>query len=1035
MQGSIHNSPFKNNQYQDQYQDQYYQQDEYQYQSNYNRPDQRTPSRFDDNQNDRRTPNNLAPDYQYQGPSDNYQRNNLSTSQQKQAIYPQPIDVQNRSQSPGSSPLELNYSQNKPPVYQQNQYQSDYQPRSSHKNIIFSPMKQQATSEEIEAARRSQQQNKLSIFPDRNYGSDIGLGNSGYQNRNQINDYQLDPTRGSPIQNQGRSTPQQGQRSIFNEGPDFVGQGQQSQGGGIFGNPFSGQNGHAQDHFQSSPLKNQNIKGAAPIDPALMQSPYRSASPQNVRGGHRLSAGVDISPRKSASPLKSTKPLSVLIGVQLEALLPKQDNLTFAGPERYTQKSDFVAALLQKGQYMDDLLANQFSVVKNAQEVLFNFDKTKLDISRNLVSLETEFLESHTTAETFSKSSPSVSKIERLSKEIDRCKSLSQDALILQDSFKTTVDKDTKRNLPELNQEFDSLLARLYKELQPLERDLGELQRLSRDRNGATQADQKAVLFVAELNFCRDVYLESWNRINNLFLNLSEAYQQRSNELLALVKRYNETYNIADYQSEIRIMEQHQQKTMKINGTLTQMISQTLAKMFLPGDTNLPYMQIKKREQYKKVIQEQQKTVEELKKEIKALKNSIKSYRDPSNAKTLASQRIRYKISDGLSEEIRTTEYRAENTQLVCDVLLNLENDEIIFKDLYQTDKNKKNAKDQKMLMSQVETMEMAAKLKADAEKGGKKAKEDTEKNVDKCCRNFNGLISEYIQIRERLDKYDSNKDVKNALGPLISEFKNKVDLNIKKCMLENQSVIALRYLGGVAESKIVGINVEAFQAEYNKFMATIDKDYKKIDTFILHEKTAQGLLSSCRVKNTELKDLKSKYVLHEKTEPKVNAYVKSLDAIDDNLTLLSECILAAIKIKNTTDELVKASSDIEKNDMRAHLKDERDLLVQAAQYKKNMKSENAKESEVPKRVVEHYCPLFSQMGEIYDVVLKYFYNKEGLLIFKDHNLNKAETLEGLTKFQEDITTLSNPLQDEQTKNLLLKSLPVWQKSISKKLK
>ena len=1035
MQGSIHNSPYHNNQYQDQY----YHQDEYQYQNTYNRSAQRTPSRFDDNPIDRRTPNNLAPDYQYQSSYGNYQRDNLSLSQQKQAIKPQPIDVQNRSQSPGSSPLELNYSQNRPPAYQQNQYQSDYQPRSSHKNIIFSPMKQQATSEEIEAARRSQPQNKLTIFPNRNYESDTAYGTSAYQNRNQINDYPLDPTRGSPIQNQGRASPQQGQRSIFNEGPDYVEQPQKKEEGGFFDNPFFNifkQNGQPQEKVKSSPNKNPNLQGSAPIDPALLQSPYRSASPQNVRGTHRLSAGVDISPqRRSASPLKSTKPLSVLIGVQLEALLPKQDNLTFAGPERYTQKSDFVAALIQKGQYMDDLLANQFSVVKNAQEVLFNFDRTKLDISRNLVSLETEFLESHTTAETFSKSSPSVSKIERLSKEIERCKSLSQDALILQDSFKTTVDKDTKRNLPELSKEFDSLLARLYKELQPLERDLNELQRLSRDRNGAAQAEQKAVLFVAELNFCRDVYLESWNRISNLFLNLSEAYLQRSNELLAMVKRYNETYNIADYQSEIRIMEQHQQKTMKINGTLSQIITQILAKIFLPGDTNLPYMQIKKREQYKKVIQEQQRTVEELKKEIKALKNSIKSYRDPSNAKTLASQRIRYKISDGLAEELRNTEYRAENTQLICDVLLNLENDEIIFKDLYQTDKSKKNTKDQKLLMSQAETMEMAAKLKTDAEKGGKKAKEDTEKNVDKCCRNFNGLISEYIQIRERLDKYDSNRDVKNALGPLISEFKNKVDLNIKKCMLENQSVIALRYLGGVAESKIVGINVEGFQAEYNKFMATIDKDYKKIDTFILHEKTTQSLLSSCRVKNTELKDLKSKYVLHEKTEPKVNAYVKSLDAIDDNLTLLGECILAAIKIKNTTDELVKAATDIEKNDMRAHLKDERDLLLQAAQYKKNMKNEDAKESEVPKRVVEHYCPLFSQMGDIYDVVLKYFYNKEGLLIFKDPNLNKAEALEGLTKFQEDITTLANPLQDEQTKNLLLKSLPVWQKSISKKLK
>jgi len=1032
MQGSLHNSPYNRPP-----QNQYYQQeqDEYQYGSNYNRSAQHTPSHG--YQNDYQNPNNLAPDYQYQGPYGNNQRDNLTLSQQKQAINPQPIDVQYRDQSPGSSPLELHYSNSKPPLHQQNQYQADYQPRASNKGLIFSPMKNQATSDEIEVARRSQTQSKVSIFPNRGFDNEPGLKQSSSQNRLGIpNQISASPLNQSPSNLQGRVTPQQNQRSIFNQGPDFIpGQDQDT-----FGNPFF----NVQSDIRGSPSKDPNTYGQ--IDPALTQSPYRSNSPINVRGSantggrHRLNAGgdqlgVDVTPKKNSPVRTTSKPLTVLNQVQLEALLPKQDNLTFAGPERYTQKTDFVNALIQKGQYMDDLLLNQFSVVRNAQQILLNLDSLKGEITRNLVTLETEFLESHTTAETFSKSSPSVAKIERLSNEIQRCNNLSKDALILEDSFKTTVEKDAKRNLVDLNQEINSLLARIDKELGPLGRDLNELQRLSRDRNQAAQAEQKAVLFVAELNFCRDVYLESWNRINNLFLNLSETFKQRSDELLATVKRYNETYNIADYQSEIRIMEQHQQKTQKINGTLNMMVSQHLSKVFAPGDPNAPYIQIKKRDQYKRDIVAQQKQVEELKKEIKSLKNSIKSYRDPSNAKTLASQRIRYKISDGLAEEIKNTEYKAENTQLICEVLLGLEQDELIFKDLYQTDKSKSKNINEKKLMSQVEVMEVAAKLKADAEKGGKKAKEETEKNVDRCCRNFNGLISEYIQIKERLDRYDSNRDVKAALGPLLSDFKNKLDTQIKKCMLENQSVIALRYLGGVAESKIVAINVEGFQAEYNKFMAAVDKDYKKIETFIKHEKQTQTLLSSCRVKNTELKDLKSKFVLHEKTEPKVAAYLKSLDTIDENLSLLGDCIMAAVKVKNTTEELNKTAADIETNDMKAHLKDERDLLSQAAQYEKNIKNPEVVESVIPKRVLGHYGPMFYQLSQIYDVILKYFYNKEGVLIFRDPNVNKAEVVEGFGKFQSDITTLASVLQDEQTESLLIKALPLWQKNISKKLK
>ena len=420
----------------------------------------------------------------------------------------------------------------------------------------------------------------------------------------------------------------------------------------------------------------------------------------------------------------------------------------------------------------------------------------------------------------------------------------------------------------------------------------------------------------------------------------------------------------------------------------------------------------------RKSISESQKSLGNIKQGVKSLKFAVKSYRDPTNAKHLSFQRLRFKISDALSDDVKKTDYKLENVQAVCDVLGEIEKDEQRFKDIYQSER-----KD-----CQVRVMDRAEKLLSDAEKG---KIDEIERNVDACCGKFNFLIADYIQIKNRLNGHMANPEVQNSLGSLLKSFTAKVDLQLNKCSAWNEKIYKLRYLGSPIEGLVDELNIDAFQNEYYQFVSEVSRDYTNIELFVRYQEPREKLQSSGRRKNERLRDYGSKQI-HEKTADKIRKLTSSLKVIDENLSLLDECFTAAIKVKATVDYLISiANRDLEQGGMRGHLKDERDHLAQTAKLVQHVQTKTTKEYEVTRKVLEWYVPQFLTTCHIYDLLLKYFY-KEGSSIFSSQQ-NKTEVISSFQIFSNNYNNLVRHLSEQYIQNHFNKCLGLWQVNVETK--
>jgi len=714
------------------------------------------------------------------------------------------------------------------------------------------------------------------------------------------------------------------------------------------------------------------------------------------------------------------RPYAILKNIVETPLLPRQETITFEGPERYSVTSDFYTALFKKAEFLLEQLENERDVITNCQVALKAFNAQKTSTIKNLNTLEAEFMQGQGHDESI-KSGQQLKKIENLALEIDNCKKLAQDAEKLEDFFKRgIVSRATRKNIVDFDAEVNSVSDRIVKEANALDEHLRLLREFRKESTNSTRFEQKANQVLSDLNWHKDVYLESWNRIHNIFVNLADHFGQQSPELAQIAKKYNDVFNLSDYQAEIRTMELYQQKIAQIKLALNENAS-FLGGLYQTIDNNSPYIVIRKRDAHEKVIPERKKILENLKREIKTLKYAIKSYRDPSNSKSLASQRIRHKISDSLAEDIKQVNYKVENILLLCDILINIEKEELLFKELYESN----------LPRCQVKLVEKAEKFHTDAQKGNM---EKIANSVDNYCQGFNQLISEYLQIKSRLTNYSGNPEVLSAVGSILRDFIKRVDAQLKVCMALKDKIFKLRYLGSKIETQIDELKIDIFLAEYNQFAQELAKNYTKIETFVQGQDRREKMLSDCRRKNERLKDLASKQS-HEKTDDKIKRSAQSLAAIDENLSLLDECTTAAIKIKGTVDYLFKSTlADLEQGNFRSHLKDERDVLQQTTKLVYTLDSKTSKEYETTKAILNWYCPQFSTICQIYDLILKFFYTKEGTSVFNDPNIHRSEINATFKTFSLDVAELSKTLQEEYVKNQYIKCLEQWQRLVDQRI-
>ena len=459
-----------------------------------------------------------------------------------------------------------------------------------------------------------------------------------------------------------------------------------------------------------------------------------------------------------------------------------------------------------------------------------------------------------------------------------------------------------------------------------------------------------------------------------------------------------------DTQSELRVLEQYQQRIKQINGQLDETLL-SLSNLFQPIESgNVMYVQIQKQSDYKKIIADSKKAVLNLKQEIKTLKSGIKGLRDPTNSRILAAQKAHYELSDKLRDQVKLVQYKAENVSFICDMHLEIEKEEQTFRELYQSEKP----------ICQVKVMDESEKLYSQTEK----IKTDSiKKAVDYCCSRFNYIMIEYIQMKKRIENLMGNNAVRAALGQLLKHFITKIDVQLNKCAMWNERIYKLRYLGSPVEAELDSLNIETLQNEYVQFMMEIGKNYTRIEQFIKYQEGREGLQSACRKKNERLKSFASKQ-LHEKTAEKIKAFAFSLGLIDENLSLLDECTTAAAKVKSTVDYLVSApDTEIEQGGMRGHLKDERDHLAQVARLNQSLQLKAGREYDIMKKVGEWYLPQFITMCEIYDLILRYF-NKDG---------NRKGDFQA---FSTQFNTLLKNVSEEYLKTQLNTCIRQWQANV-----
>ena len=788
--------------------------------------------------------------------------------------------------------------------------------------------------------------------------------------------------------------------------------------------------GISKSQHQLQPLQNPGFNSARQLSPGPQLSPQGQGSPGKL-GVKPNTNPIQTNPEKG-SPQPTAKklemnqtvilqrPYAILKNVVDVPLAPRQETITFEGPERYTVTSDFYTALFKKAEFLFEQLKNEREVITNCQAALKAFKAQKTSTIKNLNTLEAEFMQGQGHDESV-KSGQQLKKIENLALEIENCKKLAQDAEKLETFYKSQIiTRSTKRAVADYDAEVNSVSDRIVKESNALDENLRLLREYRKESTNSQRFEQKANQVLSDLNWHKDVYLESWNRIHNVFVNLADYFGQQNPELAQTAKKYNEVFNLTDYQSEIRTMELYQQKIAQIKTSL-QENANALGGIYQVIDNNSPFIQIRKRDDYKKAIPERKKVLENLKREIKTLKYAIKSYRDPSNAKSLASQRIRHKISDSLAEDIKQVNYKCENLLLLCDVLIELEKEELLFKELYQSN----------LPRCQVKLVEKAEKFHADCQKGNM---EKIANSVDAYCLGFNQIISEYLQIKARITNHSGNPEVQQVVGSILRDFLKRLDTQLKACMAMKDKIFKLRYLGSKIETQIDELKVDAFLVEYNQFAADLAKNYTKIETFVQYQDTREKLLSACRKKNERLKDLANKQT-HEKTDDKIKKSAQSLAVIDENLSLLDECTTAAIKVKSTVDYLLTLKiEDLEQGNLRSHLKDERDVLQQTAKLTFTLDSKTAKEYETTKNILTWYCPQFSIICQIYELILKFFYTKEGALIFNDPNQNRSEINANFKSFSVNVAELNRTLQEEYVKNQYTKCLSQWQYLVDQKI-
>lgn len=461
---------------------------------------------------------------------------------------------------------------------------------------------------------------------------------------------------------------------------------------------------------------------------------------------------------------------------------------------------------------------------------------------------------------------------------------------------------------------------------------------------------------------------------------------------------------VIDTQSELRVLEQYQQRIKQINGQLDETLLY-LSNLYQPMESSTVGDVIQKqRDDYKKVITDSKKAVLNLKQEIKTLKSGIKSLRDPTSSRLISSQKAHYELSDKLSEQVKLVQYKADNVLFLCDVHLQLEKEEQYFKKLYQSEKPD----------CQVKVMDDAEKLYSQTEKVNT---DSIKKTVDTCCSRFNSIMVEYIQMKKRIENLMGNNEVKTTLGVLLKHFLNKIDAQLNKCVMWNERIYKLRYLGSPVEAELDSLNIESLQNEYAQFMSEIGRNYTNIEQFIKYQEGREGLQSACRKKNERLKSFASKQV-HEKTAEKIKKFALSLSLIDENLSLLDECTTAAAKVKSTVDYLVSMpESELEQGSMRGHLKDERDHLAQVARLNQSLQLKAGREYDIMKKVGEWYLPQFLTMCEIYDLIIKYF-NKDG---------NRKGDFQA---FSTNFNTLVRGVNEEYVKMQLNKCLRQWQSNV-----
>ena len=194
-----------------------------------------------------------------------------------------------------------------------------------------------------------------------------------------------------------------------------------------------------------------------------------------------------------------------------------------------------------------------------------------------------------------------LQKVEDLSKEVAKSKGLIQDSEKLEEYFKRSYSRTTRRNIDNLDLEINSLHEKVSRESNVLSANLASIREYRRDGPNSAQYEQRINQLARDVNAHREVYLESWNRTNNVMIHLSENYYQQSQELSAVSKKYNDAFNYSTYQSEIRGMEQHKQKIAQINSSLKD-TSLSLGSVFRPIENPaVGYFQIKKNDDYKKV--------------------------------------------------------------------------------------------------------------------------------------------------------------------------------------------------------------------------------------------------------------------------------------------------------------------------------------------------------------------------------------------------------------------------------------------------